>query len=206
MKRSTVAAVAMLAGVFAGPAAAAEEAAATAAPPLSTDCDAVQAPGSATVGKGPRGCHFRLYNPETHQVLAHTPYSLRLYPPYDDEYEERPAPVLAFEGVTDAQGRSAYVRATFAIEPYQLYFVQKIGSGPRKWETRLARATDGRPLWGIYYKVEWCGEPYAGVTDPQGHGVEFHTTDPNCRIHPTFYYGKWQNEIPTFLSSGEIPK
>jgi hypothetical protein len=96
-------------------------------------------------------------------------------------------PVLSFEGTTDAEGRSVYVRAAFPITPDRLYFVEKIGTGPYKRSPRLVRATDGLAIPGMHYKVTWCGAPYVGVSDEQGNGAEFRSEDPDCKISVQFF-------------------
>lgn len=148
-------------------------------------CEADQVPGTTAIGEGAFGCHFRLRNPETRQIRANVPYKLKLYTEPESSQQARKT-VLSFEGVTDAQGRSVYVRAPFFITPDRLYFVEKIGSGPYMTTPRLVRATDGKVMPGMHYNFTWCGEPYAGVTDEQGNGVEFHS-ERTCKVNVKFY-------------------
>lgn len=149
-------------------------------------CEAKQVPGTTVIGKGVFGCHFRLHHPESHRVLADTSYSLHLYAAPERPGEKR-EPVLSFEGITDAEGRSVYVRAAFPITPDRLYFVEKIGNGPYKRSPRLVRATDDSAIPGMHYKVTWCGAPYVGVSDERGNGAEFRSADPGCKINVQFY-------------------
>jgi hypothetical protein len=159
-------------------------------PPTSSyACQARQVRGSPTAGQGEYGCHFQLRHPETDKVLANTPYHLDVYPPAEGDKEPRPSATLV--GVTDAQGRSGFIRSPFPITPERVRFVEMMGSGPHGVSPRLVSAVDGKSIPASKYYVTWCGgAPYNGVTDERGNGVMFSSPTKTCQIKVVFYRRK----------------
>ena len=155
-------------------------------PSSSYACQSEQVSGLPVAGQGVYGCHFYLHHPKTHQILANTAYYLAIYPAPANG-RANPAPIVNLEGVTDAQGRSGYVRAAFPITPDRTQFVERIGSGSYGRSPRLIRPTDGLPIPGMNYEVTWCGKPYAGITDELGNGVMFSTTSDACHVKVYFF-------------------
>jgi len=195
MKTHSIIAYLLLSGLIAGcasgirgdaPPSEASDIANDAPPSSSYACQTKQIKGAPTAGEGAYGCHFYLHHPETHQILANTAYHLAIYPAPSTS-KEHPSPVVKLQGVTDAQGRSGYVRAAFPITPDRVQFVERIGSGPYGLSPRLLRPTDGLAMPGMNYVVKWCGEPYTGMTDERGNGAMFSSTSDSCKVDVSFY-------------------
>ena len=142
----------------------------------------------ATSGKGQYGCHFYLHRPETQQILANTPYYLAVYPA-SAKGRTRNEPLVVLTGVTDARGRSGYVRADFPIIPEQVQFVEMIGSGQIGQTPRLIRPTDGAVMPGMRYLIKWCGKEYTGITDEQGNAPRLSSNEP-CQFEVRFFAKK----------------
>lgn len=155
-------------------------------PGSSYACEKQQAPGTSSIGEGSVGCHFKLHHPKTQKILANTPYKLTLFqaPPTN---RPEPEPVFTFDGITDAQGRSVYVRSYLPIQSEHAQFVERVGTGAYGLVPRLIRPTDGLPAPGAYYQVDWCGSRYIGVSDERGNGAAFRSDNENCNMKVTFY-------------------
>jgi hypothetical protein len=72
-------------------------------------CHPAPLPGQAQFGQGSSGCGFTLRAPQSGQALPNTPYLIWLFNPKKDGIE------LGIEGITDAQGRTAYIRSSTPI-------------------------------------------------------------------------------------------
>lgn len=151
----------------------------------SYECRPTPVDGLATAGDGAYGCHFQLLDAETKGVLGNTPYSLDIYAPAKSKGADR-LPLSTLKGVTDAHGRSGFIRAPFPIKPEDVRFVRMLGTGPYGRSPRLVRATDGSGSAGINYYVKGCGYDRKGITDEQGFSALF-LAETECKLEGTFY-------------------
>ncbi|QVN22125.1 hypothetical protein [Burkholderia pyrrocinia] len=146
-------------------------------------CNRTQADGLASAGKGPNGCYFVLHDPATKQVLPNTRYAFALYTSAAHDNKE-----IEFEGVTDAQGRTAYVRSAAPIDTARMVLVRMVGDGPTGRIPVLVRPTDGKRIPFAAYKVTGCNGPYEGVTDETGRGVMY-----RCKTQSTIDVSFYQS-------------
>ena len=151
----------------------------------SYECRSTPVDGLPTAGDGAYGCHFQLLDAETKGVLGNTPYSLDIYAPAKTKGVER-LPLATLKGVTDAHGRSGFIRAPFPIKPEDVRFVRMLGTGPYGRSPRLVRPTDGSGSAGINYYVKGCGYDRKGITDEQGFSALF-LAETECKLDGVFY-------------------
>lgn len=151
----------------------------------SYECRPTPVDGLPTAGDGAYGCHFQLLDAETKGVLGNTPYSLDIYAPAKTKGAER-LPLTTLKGVTDAHGRSGFIRAPFPIKPEDVRFVRMLGTGPYGRSPRLVRPTDGSGSAGINYYVKGCGYDRKGITDEQGFSALF-LAETECKLEGAFY-------------------
>lgn len=151
----------------------------------SYECRQTPVDGLPTAGDGAYGCHFQLLDAETKGILGNTPYSLDIYAPAKTKDAER-LPLATLKGVTDAHGRSGFIRAPFPIHPEDVRFVRMFGTGPYGRSPRLVRATDGLGSAGINYYVKGCGYDHKGLTDEQGFSALF-LAETECKLEGAFY-------------------
>lgn len=135
-------------------------------PDSSYACQTATFAGQWTEGDGPYGCYFQLRDPATRKLLARTTYQLTVY-----ASAKKTARVFDVESVTDAQGRSLFVRMPFPITPDKIRFVQTIGKGNNGRSGVLIRPTDGAGVPFNPYRISGCGQTYEGVTDETGQTV-----------------------------------
>jgi hypothetical protein len=153
-------------------------------PSSSYDCRTDPVDGLPTAGEGNYGCHFYLLAPGTKRVRANTPYMIQVYVPGQVQ-SKKEAVSVELVGVTDAQGRSGFVRAPFPITPKLVRFVEVIGSGPYSAGSQFVRSTDGNGAADILYHFHSCKGDFFGLTDEQGHTPMF-TTKESCAYDLTF--------------------
>lgn len=157
-------------------------------PGSSYACDPTRVAGSHTVGDGRFGCHFRLHDPATGRILANTPYTVALALPGNPATSLENI-ALHYEGVTDTNGRSTYVRSPLPITLERVYFVQRIGNGKYQRTPRLMHPINGLAMPNVQYMIDVCGQQYKGVSDERGNGAEYHSDNPACEIRAQFYKG-----------------
>ncbi|WP_317205716.1 hypothetical protein [Janthinobacterium sp.] len=154
----------------------------------SYECMAKPVDGLPTAGSGAYGCHFQLHDPATKATLPNTPYWLDVYAA-SKPGSPRGEAVATLNGLTDAQGRSGFVRAPFPITAELVRFVKVVGSGPYSRSPRLLRPTDGRPVPGLLYYVKTCEGVFEGTADEQGFAPLFRAKT-SCEMTASFYVKK----------------
>lgn len=177
----------LLAGLVAGcaPTGVSEPKIVPASPPSSSyDCRTDPVDGLPTAGEGNYGCHFYLLAPGSKRARANTPYMIQVYAPGQVLSKEEVVSV-ELQGVTDAQGRSGFVRAPFPITPKLVRFVEVIGSGPYSAGSQFAWPTDGKGAADFMYHFHSCVGDFFGLTDEQGYTPMF-TTKESCVYDVTF--------------------
>ena len=151
----------------------------------SYECRPTPVDGLPMTGEGAYGCHFQLLDTETKAILVNTPYSLDIYAPAKSAAAETVF-FATLKGVTDAHGRSGFIRAPFPITPERMRFVRVLGSGPYGRSPRLLRPTDGLGVAGMHYHVTGCGYDQTGITDEQGLAPLFLSAS-ECKLKAAFY-------------------
>lgn len=151
----------------------------------SYECRPMPVDGLPMAGEGAYGCHFQLLDTETKEILVNTPYSLDVYAPSKSAASETPF-LTTLKGVTDAHGRSGFIRAPFPITPERIRFVRVVGSGPYGLSPQLLRPTDGAGVAGMHYHVTGCGYDQTGITDEQGLAPLFLSVS-ECKLKAAFY-------------------
>ncbi|MBB5606029.1 MULTISPECIES: hypothetical protein [unclassified Janthinobacterium] len=151
----------------------------------SYECRSTPVDGLPKAGDGAYGCHFQLRDTETKQILPHTPYSLDVYAPVETKGAEK-LPLVTLKGITDAHGRSGYVRAPFPIVPERVRFVRMVGTGAYGRSPHLIRPTDGAGVAGMNYQISGCGWDKHGITDDQGFTPLF-LSETSCTFKTIFY-------------------
>jgi hypothetical protein len=129
--------------------------------PSSYFCYPVAIKGLPVTGVGPFGCHFVLHG--THapgETLANTPYRL-------EALDKDGKTLVAQDGVTDAKGRSGFLRTEFQLTPDRMMFVQAIGAGAIG-ASSLAAYPGGQRMAGNPFSANVCGVVHEGNTDEQG--------------------------------------
>lgn len=141
-------------------------------------CHYPAVPGQPTEGDGSYGCYFELHDTTSRQKLANTPYELVVFK------SERDRTVLvSVDGVTDDQGRSAFVRTAEPVVIGQVRFVQTIGTGKASRAAQMVRPTDGGFVPFNPYRIAGCGLTHEGVSDERGYTVSLHCeTQSNVKV------------------------
>ncbi len=142
-----------------------EASSSAARPPSSYACQSTPLKGQPIMGQGAYGCSFQLYHPQSPQILAKTPYQLTICSP------DKSTPCFRIEGITDAQGRSNFIKREHPITPDLVQFVEAVGSGEYGRSVRLRRPTDGNGIPGAYYELTGCQREFNGLTDEHGYTV-----------------------------------
>lgn len=155
-------------------------------------------------GGGPDGCGFVLRDPETDAPMPFTPYLLQMRPAaagYDGLAE------LEVKGITDAEGRTAFVRSTSPLTRSRMRLVRRLvspinllvddhgmpGSPPRRNTEPFPGPKEGVRLgYGLAYRMTSCsGLAFESMTDEEGWTAMF---DPpvadNCPVIYSLRVGK----------------
>lgn len=167
-------------------------------------CFATPAADQPIEGSGPYGCSFILRDPETDAPMPFTPYLVQVRP--DKARPNEPAE-LDVKGITNGEGRTAFVRSTSPLTKNRMRVVRRLVSS-----TDLLHDTNGipgtsllrdtKPFYGskegiqlecgFDYRMTLCsGLAFESKTDDEGWTAMYDPAEgDNCAVVYSLHVGK----------------